>query len=256
MSDQPIRILIADDHPVFRFGLRALLEAQSDIVVVGEAESGAAAVQMAQSLRPDVVLMDINMPGLNGIEATKQIMASATSPRAAVLIITMFDDDTVFTAVRAGARGYLLKGAQGDETLRAIRAVANGEVIFSPGVAAQMMDFFARGVPGVSYAMPFPELTPANERFWGCWHRVYPTVPSPKNWSSAPRRCAIRSRRFSASSRLPAAARRLLKRGRQAWEMVEIHVTLKQQANESPVFRQVGHLSQPAVRRQTVAGRP
>ena len=167
MSDQPIRILIADDHPVFRFGLRALLEAQSDIVVVGEAESGAAAVQMAQSLRPDVVLMDINMPGLNGIEATKQIMASATSPRAAVLIITMFDDDTVFTAVRAGTRGYLLKGAQGDETLRAIRAVANGEVIFSPGVAAQMMDFFARGVPGVSYAMPFPELTPREREILG-----------------------------------------------------------------------------------------
>ena len=167
MSDQPIRILIADDHPVFRFGLRALLEAQSDIVVVGEAESGAAAVQMAQSLRPDVVLMDINMPGLNGIEATKQIMASATSPRAAVLIITMFDDDTVFTAVRAGTRGYLLKGAQGDETLRAIRAVANGEVIFSPGVAAQMMDFFARGVPGVSYAKPFPELTPREREILG-----------------------------------------------------------------------------------------
>ena len=167
MSDQPIRILIADDHPVFRFGLRALLEAQSDIVVVGEAESGAAAVQMAQSLQPDVVLMDINMPGLNGIEATKQIMASATPPRTAVLIITMFDDDTVFTAVRAGARGYLLKGAQGDETLRAIRAVANGEVIFSPGVAAQMMDFFARGVPGVSYAMPFPELTPREREILG-----------------------------------------------------------------------------------------
>ena len=167
MSDQPIRILIADDHPVFRFGLRALLEAQSDIVVVGEAESGAAAVQMAQSLRPDVVLMDINMPGLNGIEATKQIMASATPPRTAVLIITMFDDDTVFTAVRAGTRGYLLKGAQGDETLRAIRAVANGEVIFSPGVAAQMMDFFARGVPGVSYAMPFPELTPLEREILG-----------------------------------------------------------------------------------------
>jgi DNA-binding NarL/FixJ family response regulator len=158
MNNQPIRILIADDHPVFRFGLRALLEAQSDMVVVGEAESGAAAVQMAHSLQPDVVLMDINMPGLNGIEATRQI--AVTDPHPAVLIITMFDDDTVFTAVRAGARGYLLKGAQGDETLRAIRAVANGEVIFSPGVAAQMMEFFARGMPGVNHAMPFPELTP------------------------------------------------------------------------------------------------
>ncbi len=162
MSNQPIRILIADDHPVFRFGLRALLEAQSDMVVVGEAESGTTAVQMAQSLQPDVVLMDINMPGLNGIEATKQItaMAGDTAPHPAILIITMFDDDTVFTAMRAGARGYLLKGAQGDETLRAIRAVANGEVIFSPGVAAQMMDFFVRGGAGVIHPAPFPELTP------------------------------------------------------------------------------------------------
>lgn len=162
MSNQPIRILIADDHPVFRFGLRALLEAQGDMVVVGEADSGVAAVQMAQSLRPDVVLMDINMPGLNGIEATKQIsaMAGDTAPHSAILIITMFDDDTVFTAMRAGARGYLLKGAQGEETLRAIRAVANGEVIFSPGVAAQMMDFFVRGGAGVTHPVPFPELTP------------------------------------------------------------------------------------------------
>lgn len=158
MSNQPIRILIADDHPVFRFGLRALLEAQSDMVVVGEAESGTTAVQMAHSLQPDVVLMDINMPGLNGIEATKRI--TAVDPHPAVLIITMFDDDTVFTAMRAGARGYLLKGAQGGETLRAIRAVANGEVIFSPGVAAQMMDFFVRGGSGVIHPAPFPELTP------------------------------------------------------------------------------------------------
>jgi len=164
MSNQPTRILIADDHPVFRFGLRALLEAQSDMVVVGEAESGTEVVQMAQSLQPDVVLMDINMPGLNGIEATKQIAGMVGDTNAtrhpAVLIITMFDDDTVFTAMRAGARGYLLKGARGDETLRAIRAVANGEVIFSPGVAAQMMDFFVRGGAGVIHPAPFPELTP------------------------------------------------------------------------------------------------
>lgn len=165
MSDQPIRILIADDHPVFRFGLRALLEAQSDMVVVGEAESGATAVQLSRSLQPDVILMDINMPGLNGIEATKQI--AATDPHPAILIITMFDDDTVFTAMRAGARGYLLKGAQGDETLRAIRAVANGEVIFSPGVAAQMMNFFARGVSGVTHSTLFPELTPREREILG-----------------------------------------------------------------------------------------
>ncbi len=158
MNDQPITILIADDHPVFRFGLRALLEAQPDMAVVGEAESGAQAVQMARSLQPDLVLMDVNMPDLNGIEATRQI--TSTGPHPAVLIITMFDDDTVFTAMRAGARGYLLKGAQGDETLRAIRAVANGEVIFSPGVAGQMMAYFARGGKTAAAAERFPELTP------------------------------------------------------------------------------------------------
>ena len=162
MPEQPIRILIADDHPVFRFGLRALLEAQADMVVVGEAESGETAVNLTQSLQPDVVLMDINMPGINGIEATRQI--AEVLPETAVLIITMFDDDTVFTAMRAGARGYLLKGAQGDETLRAIRAVANGEVIFSPGVAEQMMAFFMKGsretTTDLATAVPFPELTP------------------------------------------------------------------------------------------------
>ena len=163
MSEQPTRILIVDDHPVFRFGLRALLEAQADMAVVGEAESGETAVTMTQSLQPDVILMDINLPGINGIEATKQI--TEVLPQTVVLIITMFDDDTVFTAMQAGARGYLLKGAQGDETLRAIRAVANGEVIFSPGVAEQMMAFFMRGgqetaITGTATAVPFPELTP------------------------------------------------------------------------------------------------
>ena len=157
MREKPIEILIADDHPVFRFGLRALLEAQSDMVVIGEAESGVKVVEMTQTHQPDVLLMDINMPELNGIEATKQI--TAVSPSIAVLIITMFDDDTVFTAMQAGARGYVLKGAQGDETLRAIRAVANGEVIFSPGVAAQMMSFFAQGGKK-DVLTPFPELTP------------------------------------------------------------------------------------------------
>jgi DNA-binding NarL/FixJ family response regulator len=157
MSDRPIRILIADDHPVFRFGLRALLESQPDMVVLAEVESGEEAVQMAQSLRPDVVLMDVNMLGLNGIEATRQITANVSNTD--ILIITMFDDDTVFTAMQAGARGYLLKGAQGDETLRAIRAVANGEVIFSSGIARRMMAYFAHGMKTFADA-PFPDLSP------------------------------------------------------------------------------------------------
>ncbi len=112
---------------------------------------------MTRSLQPDLLLMDINMPGMNGIEATKQITAVDAHP--AILIITMLDDDTVFTAMQAGARGYLLKGAEGNETLRAIRAVANGEVIFSPGVAEQMMYFFKRGEKKRD-PEPFPELTP------------------------------------------------------------------------------------------------
>ncbi|MFQ5434172.1 MAG: response regulator [Anaerolineae bacterium] len=139
----PIRILIADDHPVFRFGLRALLQAEPDTEVVGEATTGSEAVAQAASLQPDVVLMDLNMPELNGIEATRKIVTADTA--VGVLVITMFDDDTVFAAMKAGARGYLLKGAEGEETLRAIRAVANGEAIFSPAVAERMMAYFARG---------------------------------------------------------------------------------------------------------------
>jgi len=157
VSEHSIRVLIADDHPVFRFGMRALLESQPDLVVVAEAQDGEESVRLAQSLHPDVVVMDVNMLGLNGIEATRRITASDSD--AAILVVTMFDDDTVFAAVQAGARGYLLKGAQGDETLRAIRAVANGEVIFSPGVAEKMMAYFARGMQAAPDT-PFPDLTP------------------------------------------------------------------------------------------------
>lgn len=156
----PIRILIADDHPVFRFGLRALLAAEPETEVVGEATSGPEAVALAESLQPDVILMDINMPELNGIEATRRIVE--TNPAVAILVITMFDDDSVFAAMKAGARGYLLKGAEGEETLRAIRAVANGEAIFSPAVARRLMQFFATA-PGRELAAAFPELT-ARER--------------------------------------------------------------------------------------------
>lgn len=157
MAEQKLRILIVDDHPVFRFGLRALLESQADMVVVGEAQDGAEAVRLARSLQPHVVLMDVNLLGLDGITATRQIAAGV--PETAVLIVTMLDDDTVFTAMQAGARGYLLKGAQGTETLRAIRAVANGEVILGPGVAGKMGGYFARGAEADS-ELPFPELTP------------------------------------------------------------------------------------------------
>lgn len=151
-----IRVLIADDHPVFRFGLRALLLAEPDMEVVGEAASGEEAVTRCAELAPDVVLMDLNLPDINGITATRRIVQA--QPQTGVLVITMFDDDSVFAAVRAGARGYLIKGAEGEETLRAIRAVAHGEAIFSPTIAARLIAYFAHLRGGA--ALPaFPELT-------------------------------------------------------------------------------------------------
>ncbi len=150
----PIRILIADDHPVFRFGLRALLTALADTEVVGEVTTGAEAIALAGSLRPDVILMDINMPGVNGIEATRRIRE--THPDIRVLIVTMLEDDSVFAAMRAGARGYVVKGAEPGEVLRAIRAVADGEAIFSPGIAERLIHYFATPAAAAPH---FPDLT-------------------------------------------------------------------------------------------------
>jgi DNA-binding NarL/FixJ family response regulator len=152
-----IRILIADDHPLFRDGLRALLNSVADTEVVGEATSGEQAIALAATLQPDVILMDINMPGMNGIEATRRILHD--SPHISVLVVTMFeDDDSVFAAMRAGARGYLLKGADQEEVLRAIRAVSSGEAIFSPAIARRMMQYFSAPRPAVP-PQAFPELT-------------------------------------------------------------------------------------------------
>jgi DNA-binding NarL/FixJ family response regulator len=150
-----IRILIADDHPVFRFGLKALLATEPDAEVIGEASTGEEAVSLASELAPDVILMDINMPDLNGIEATRQVLAAR--PQTGILIVSMLDDDSVFAALRAGARGYLLKGAEGDATLRAIRIIAEGGTIFSPGIAGRVMKYFAGEKP--ESPAPFPELT-------------------------------------------------------------------------------------------------
>jgi DNA-binding NarL/FixJ family response regulator len=151
------RVLIADDHAAFRGGLRALLDTVGDIVVVGEADTGDATVEAARALQPDVVMMDINMPGIDGVEATRRIVDA--EPHVAILVLTMHDDDeTVFAAVRAGARGYLLKGAQRAELVRAVRSVAAGEAIFGPGVARRLMSYFARPAPR-SDPEAFPELT-------------------------------------------------------------------------------------------------
>jgi DNA-binding NarL/FixJ family response regulator len=151
-----IRLLVVDDHPAYRRGLELMLADTGDIEIVGEAATGERAVELAASLAPDVVLMDLRMPGLDGIEATRRLTRSGSA--AAVVVLTMFeDDDSVFAAMRAGARGYLLKGAEQDEIVRAIRAAAAGEAIFGPQVAQRVIAHFANG--SGSAAASFPSLT-------------------------------------------------------------------------------------------------
>lgn len=153
----PIRVVVADDHPIYRDGLRLVLCPQDGIQIVGEASTGAEAVSLAVELQPDVVVMDVRMPDLNGIEATRKIRS--VDERVAVLMLTMFDDDeSVFSAMRAGAKGYVLKGADRSEIVRAVQAVADGEVVFGPGVADRVLGYFLamRGGPTLK---PFSELT-------------------------------------------------------------------------------------------------
>ncbi|HET7352011.1 MAG TPA: response regulator transcription factor [Marmoricola sp.] len=152
-----LRVLIVDDHSEFRSGLEALLRASTTTEVVGVATNGDDAVKVALDLQPDVVLMDLHMPGLNGIEATERIVRS--SPHIGVLVLTMMEDEeSVFSAVRAGARGYLLKGARRAEIVRSIEAVGAGEVIFGPGIAERVTSYF-RGFRTRPTAELFPQLT-------------------------------------------------------------------------------------------------
>jgi DNA-binding NarL/FixJ family response regulator len=169
MAD-PIKILLADDHPLFRFGIRTRLSAEADLEVIGEAGSGEDAITLTSHLAPNVVLMDLNLPGMNGIEATRAIREA--HPQVAVLVVTMFDDDSVFAAMRAGARGYLLKGAEAEETVRAVRAVAHGEAIFSPSVAQRLMGYFAAPRPA-TVASSFPELTEREREVLGLLAQGY-----------------------------------------------------------------------------------
>ena len=157
LSSEPVRILIADDHTLFRDGMAALLATNEGIEVVGQASSGREAIESAATLQPDIVLMDIQMPGINGIEATRQIVS--TSPHIGVIVVTMFeDDDTVFAAMRAGARGYVLKGADQDQMLRTIQAVSRGEALFGSAIADRLMAFFNQPRTAAA-AEAFPELT-------------------------------------------------------------------------------------------------
>ncbi|MFC5470750.1 response regulator [Cohnella suwonensis] len=157
MNVKPLRIVIVDDHPLFRHGVRTLFLTAPELEVVGEAGNGEEAIALAQSLRPDVMLMDIRMPGLSGIEMTRRI--TVMDPAIRILILTMFEDDSsVFTAMRSGAKGYVLKDADKDELLRAIHAVGNGEAIFSPGIASRMIEYFAVTRPAAREEA-FPELS-------------------------------------------------------------------------------------------------
>jgi DNA-binding NarL/FixJ family response regulator len=154
---ESLRVTIADDHPVFRDGLRALLSSLPDVEVVGEASTGEEAVILAQHLHPDVVVMDLNMPDVSGIEATRRIIED--DPHANVLMLTMFEDnDSVFAAMRAGARGYLVKGSNQTEIIRAIEAVGAGEAVFGAPIAQRMIEYFstARIESGET---AFPQLT-------------------------------------------------------------------------------------------------
>jgi len=150
-----IQVLIAEDSNEFREGLRDLLNSVIDMRLVGESVNGVEAVELARRLQPDVILMDLQMPKLNGIEATRRILS--TSPHMAILMLTMYDDDeSVFAAMRSGAKGYILKGALKNEILRAIRGVAAGEAILGPPIAGRMVSYFSQLQ---SAAVSFPELT-------------------------------------------------------------------------------------------------
>ncbi len=173
---EPIRILIADDHRHFRDGLRALLLSAQDVEVVGEASSGEEVIPLAARLQPDVILMDLQMPGTNGIEATRRILF--TSPHISILVISMFeDDDSVFAALQARARGYLLKGALKAEILRAIRSVASGEAIFGPAIARRLMSYFA-APRSAAPPQAFPELTEREQEILALieQHRTNPEI--------------------------------------------------------------------------------
>jgi DNA-binding NarL/FixJ family response regulator len=153
MSDNatPLRVVVADDHPVFRAGMRQLLDTEPMLACVGEAATGAQAVKLVTALRPDVAVLDLHMPDVNGVDAARAIMREA--PSVGVLMLTMLDDDeSVFAAMRAGARGYLVKGAGPDEVVHAIHAVGAGAAVFGPSIAQRMLEFFATPRPADAFA--------------------------------------------------------------------------------------------------------
>jgi DNA-binding NarL/FixJ family response regulator len=158
MSEDVIRILVVDDHQLFREGLSALLNAASQTTVIGEAGTGAEAIAQVEALDPHVILMDIQMPDMNGIEATRRILADHPSIR--IIMLTMLeDDDSLFAAMRVGVRGYILKGADKAEVLRTVLAVAEGQALFGPSIAERISSYFQRSSNKKTSIVPFPDLT-------------------------------------------------------------------------------------------------
>jgi DNA-binding NarL/FixJ family response regulator len=200
---KPIQVLIADDHELFRDGLKTLISSAPDMALVAEAASGAEAIQLAANHRPDVVLLDIQMPEMNGVEAARQIVAA--NPAAKVLMLTMFDDDhSVLAAMRAGARGYILKGVKRAEMLRAIQAVAGGEAIFSPGIAERMMAFFGQ-IRLSPPATLFPDLTEREREVLALLTRDYKNADIARELVISPK--TVRNHVSSILSKLQAADR-------------------------------------------------
>jgi DNA-binding NarL/FixJ family response regulator len=151
------RVLVADDHALFRYGLKAMLTNAEGFDVVDEAATGEEVVEKVAQAQPDIIIMDIQMPGMNGIEATRRVLES--NPSIGVVVVTMFeDDDSVIAAMRAGARGYILKGADAEEVLKVVSAVAEGEAHFGPEIARRLMGFFSAPKP-TAPSEAFPELT-------------------------------------------------------------------------------------------------
>lgn len=152
-----LQVLIVDDHPLFRKGMRALLDSMPDVEVIGEAQTAEEAIEYAEQLQPDVILMDLQLPGSSGLDATREIVR--LSPHIQILVITLFEDnDSIFAALQAGARGYILKDTDEEEMIRAIRSVGSGEAIFSPAIANHLMDYFSTSRKKIPKQV-FPELT-------------------------------------------------------------------------------------------------
>jgi DNA-binding NarL/FixJ family response regulator len=200
---KPIKLLIADDHQLFRDGLKALIMSAPDVELVAEASTGSEALQLAATHQPHVALLDIQMPEVNGIEATRRMLAA--HPQIKVLMLTMFDDDhSVLAAMRAGARGYVLKGVKREEMLRAIRSVAEGEAIFSPAIAARMADFFSQ-IQQSPAATLFPELTEREREVLSLLAREYKNADIARELFLSPK--TVRNHVSNILSKLQAANR-------------------------------------------------